>query len=231
MSAGMSRFFPRRMLIVPCLIVAALLGGLAAGAAIQRISAQPAASVIYACVNLYTGGVRMGHAGGAITCTASERLVQWNHQGSQGEQGPPGPQGPVGPQGLQGTEGPQGPQGIQGIQGEPGPPGDTSNLIPLNPMSAVCADGDNVLSGGYEFIYDQDGFVPPHVVSDRLFNATQTQEGWLVIVFHDGSPLIADVFAICSNPSTPGATYSVNQRYQVGDAGEGGEGGGGDDGR
>jgi hypothetical protein len=139
--------------------------------------------------------------------------VQWNQQG------------------IQGSPGPQGEMGEQGPQGEQGPPGDTSNLVPLNAMTAVCVDGDNVLGGGYEFVYDQDGFVPPHGVSDRPFNATASQEGWLITLFHDGSPLIAEVYAICSNPGTPGTTYVITQNYQVGDAGEGGEGGGGDDGR
>jgi hypothetical protein len=216
MNAGMARLAPRRTLVVPVLIVAVLIGGLAAGAAVQRVSSQAAAPTITACVNLYTGAVRMGPTGSAIPCTASERRVQWNQQGIQG---PTGPQGEVGE------------QGPQGEMGEQGPPGDTSNLIPLNAMTAVCVDGDNVLGGGYEFIYDQDGFAPPHGVVDRPFNATATQEGWLITLFHDGSPLIADVFAVCSNPGTPGNTYVVTQRHEAGEAGEGGEGGGGDDGR
>jgi hypothetical protein len=214
-----SRLMEKRILIVSAVITMALIGGLAAGITIRGASSAPAQTTLQACISRYTGAVRMAPPGGNITCTAGEYKVEWNQQGTQGD---PGPQGP---------EGPAGPQGVPGEQGPPGPPGDSSNQSLLQPMTVGCTDGDNVLSGGYEFIADQDGFVPPHMISDRPFNLTQTQEGWLISVFHDGSQLIADVYAVCASPADPSTTYTVTQRHQVGEAG-GGEGeGGGDDGR
>ncbi|MEZ4523450.1 MAG: hypothetical protein R3A46_17680 [Thermomicrobiales bacterium] len=202
-SFGLPRY---RLLVLPAIGVAALLGILATGFFMQRASSEPAPVTLTACVSYYTGGMRMLNRAGA-TCSSSEYPVTWNQQGPEG---PPGPQGPEGPE---------------------GPPGGTANLVPLEPMTVVCPNGDAVVSGGYEFIYDQDGFVPPQVVLDRPYYPLPGQEGWMITVFHDGSSLIADVFAMCSPAANPDALYLATERHQVGSDEGGEEGGGGDDGR
>ena len=193
---------------------AALIGSLTANYFVQRASSQTPQPVLRICVHPFTGGIRFLTHG---SCVSPEYLVQWNQQGIQGEQGE---------------------QGEQGIQGEQGPPGDTSHLVPQTEMMAFCAIGDEVTSGGYEFIYDQDRYITPHVVIDRPYEQTVgggddeggepvIQEGWIIQLFHDGSPVFVQVYAVCLTDA--GETYTVNQLHEIED--EGGEEGGGGDGR
>ena len=77
-----------------------------------------------------------------------------------GTQGPPGPQGPPGINGTQGPPGANGTQGPPGIQGPVGPTNissnvyvrsETANLTQSNGAFVPCDEGDNILTGGYDF--------------------------------------------------------------------------------
>jgi hypothetical protein len=77
-----------------------------------------------------------------------------------GTQGPPGPPGPPGLNGTQGPPGLNGTQGPPGIQGPVGPTNISSNVylrsetVNLTQSSGAfvpCDEGDNVLTGGYDF--------------------------------------------------------------------------------
>ena len=65
--------------------------------------AEPTPVTYYACVNNYTGLIRMVSASGK--CLKVEHEISWNQVGPQGAAGPTGPQGPAGPQGPQGPAG------------------------------------------------------------------------------------------------------------------------------
>jgi hypothetical protein len=197
------------------LMAAALIGGLAAGAAIQRVASQAPVSLIYACVNSSTNAVRMSPTGGPITCVGAERRVQWNQQGVQGS---PGPQGETGEQG------PEGPPGVtetymvssqytlgQGEGGE-GEAGRSLAQVPSGPLTALCTPGDLVLSGGFEMVTDIDGFTAPPTVMDRPIiippsgggedgdggEPTPGQQGWMVSMMDEGGLVMLDVYALCS---------------------------------
>lgn len=120
----LSRNGVRRLLVV----MAALALAISAGSALVALG-NGSSDVYQACVNRYTGVVRMSPSGMKTACTSQEVSVQWNEQGPQGEAGATGPQGPQGlqgdpgPQGVRGQDGPQGPQGEPGPQGPPGTPG------------------------------------------------------------------------------------------------------------
>lgn len=198
--------FPYVRLFVIAVLAAALLGALTASLLTRQAAGQTTSSTLEACINRYTGAVRMSTPGRAITCSSAETRVEWDQQGPQGPEGPAGPMGPAGPAAV------------------------VPELGALQPMTVTCENGDTVLSGGYEFIYDTDGFAPPQVVTNRPYNQSQSQQGWMVQVFHGDSRLIADVFAICE--SGAGGVYQVNQRHDTGNPpGGGGNDGGGDDGR
>ncbi len=77
-----------------------------------------------------------------------------------GTQGPPGPPGPPGLNGTQGPPGANGTQGPPGIQGPVGPTNISSNVylrsetVNLTQSSGAfvpCDEGDNILTGGYDF--------------------------------------------------------------------------------
>jgi hypothetical protein len=77
-----------------------------------------------------------------------------------GTQGPPGPQGPPGINGTQGPPGANGTQGPPGIQGPVGPTNissnvylrsETANLTQSSGAFVPCDEGDNILTGGYDF--------------------------------------------------------------------------------
>ena len=77
-----------------------------------------------------------------------------------GTQGPPGPPGPPGLNGTQGPPGANGTQGPPGIQGPVGPTNissnvylrsETANLTQSSGAFVPCDEGDNILTGGYDF--------------------------------------------------------------------------------
>lgn len=194
----------RHLFIVVAVLVAAISGAVASRQFVQPASSQSAPLTIRACVSLYTGHVRILSYG---TCSSGEYLLEWNQQGIQG---PPGPQGP---------------------QGEQGPAGDLANLLPQQSVTALCNSGDDVTGGGYEFVYDQDGFAPPIAVSDRPYEDIAA-DGWLLTFFTNGSPATVDVYAVCQNDANN--TYFSSVRHEIAgtnDGGDGGDGGGGNDGR
>lgn len=205
--------FPSLRVFTIAALAAVMLGALTFSMVTRQAAGQTAATTLEACINRYTGTVRMSSPGRSISCSPTETRIEWS------QQGPPGPAGPAGPAGAMGPAGPAATLPV---------------LSALPPMTVACTNGDSVLSGGYEFISDTDGFTPPHVVTSRPHDLTQTQEGWLVEVFHDDSRLITDVFAVCASATDADNIYRVNQRHDTGgqsDGGDGGDDGGDQDGR
>jgi hypothetical protein len=97
-----------------------------------------------------------------------------------GSQGPPGPTGPAGPQGIQGpigpngTQGPPGPNqilstGAYGVLGDTGTSAGSPGNVAFS--TAVCDDGDIVLSGSYEL-------VSPSNTSEVRDAPLSLNEGW-----------------------------------------------------
>lgn len=72
------------------LTVVLVLAGIAAGYGFSIVQAQDESSEIMACVNRWTGDVRIPRYPGR--CSSTEYTLSW----SQGAQGMPGPQGPSG---------------------------------------------------------------------------------------------------------------------------------------
>jgi hypothetical protein len=121
----------------------------------------PPPSLIYGCVNIGNGAVRIvsSRTGCRQNVGDKEYAVQWNQGGLVGPPGPqgePGPPGPMGPPGETGDVGPQGPTGAAastaavvaalGLSMQ-------TQLVPIvNPgpstMNLTCPPGNTAISGG-----------------------------------------------------------------------------------
>jgi hypothetical protein len=96
-----------------------------------------AATVIHACYNKTTGGVRIVPA--VTDCHTNEQAVSWN------EEGPAGPVGPAGPAGPKGATGATGPAGAPGATTVP------ANVTALS--GALSTNGGVALTGNTRFQY------------------------------------------------------------------------------
>jgi hypothetical protein len=74
-----------------------------------------------------------------------------NDNNRTGTQGPPGPQGPPGINGTQGPPGIQGPVGPTNISSNVYVRSETANLTQSSGAFVPCDEGDNILTGGYDF--------------------------------------------------------------------------------
>lgn len=149
--------------------VAAAVGALVvlAGGMLVASAAEPAATVINACVDRNFGDVRVIDPSKGGSCRFYETATSWNKQGPAGPQGIPGATGPagaIGPAGATGAAGPQGVPGPQGERGEQGPKGDSgtaefvvhapiivTHMIPdgeSKTWEAQCPPGQVVVNGG-----------------------------------------------------------------------------------
>ncbi len=103
------------------LSIAALLPGLA----------QAQTGVIYACVTMSNGGVRI--VSGPTSCKNGEQPIAWNQVG---------PQGPTGPQGPQGVSGPVNVVLRHSERTVTLAPGESASIVSL------CLSGETAVSGG-----------------------------------------------------------------------------------
>jgi type VI secretion system secreted protein Hcp len=116
-------------------------GAIVLGAAAAGAQALLANNVIYACVDLGTGHLRVVDAG--EKCRRGEQSLQWNKEGPQGAPGVqgvqgiaglPGVNGAPGEPGVPGASGLNGRDGRDGVQGPPGPPGPAgTGGLPVDP--------------------------------------------------------------------------------------------------
>lgn len=220
---GSLRLARRHVVVATALAIATLVGALGAGFFVQRAASQSAQPTIRACINFYTGNMRILRYGSCNT--SSEYMVEWNQQGIQGEQGP---------QGIQGEQGPPGPPTYLdtymvsehhdlsgggdegGDDGGGGNDGRSMTQALSGPFMASCEPGDDLLTGGYELIADGDMESAPMIQATRPFTHTpgsggedsdgggeggeessEPIESWLVSVEHSGLQGI-DVWAICN---------------------------------
>lgn len=143
-------------------LTAVLLGGtLVMIASTAVASAAEPDQTIRACVNKYTGDVRVLEDG--ASCRARlETALNWNQNGPQGPAGPAGATGATGPAGETGVPGPQGapgPQGEKGDAGPQGPEGSAGNVVWVREDYNVspghgsygvsCPPGMQATGGGY----------------------------------------------------------------------------------
>jgi hypothetical protein len=140
-----------RKMLFPAAIVAAVLGGSVASAAIP----DAATAEIHACyagpgLPLLTppaGSLRVIDPA-TQHCYTNETPLTWNQTGPQGPIGPKGDAGAQGPQGLPGPPGQDGKNGVDGKDGQPGlqgPPGHNgaTNVV------VRTRRYDNAGAGGY----------------------------------------------------------------------------------
>jgi hypothetical protein len=150
----MTSFLGRRA-VVGAIVVFAVLGSAAGGAAVtSALERGPAQRVITACQNKSNGLLRVIKPG--WRCRVGERRLTWNVRGRTGLRGPAGRRGVkgttgrTGRQGVQGVPGPAGPRGLDGATGATGPPGAAgaggSNGA-TGPPGAAGADGSNGEAG------------------------------------------------------------------------------------
>ena len=213
------RLVRRPALLVPAMLVAALIGALAAGFFFQRASSQTPQSVLRMCVHPYTGGMRFLNYG---NCVSPEYMVQWNQQGIQGPQGVQGDEGEQGPPGpptymdtymITERHNPGGEEGDEGGGG--GGDGRSFSQVNSGSFMASCQPGDELITGGYELIADSDMAFPPLILATRPMvqapggggddgddgggeGLTEPVESWLVSVQHDGNLAGVDVWAVCN---------------------------------
>ncbi|MEZ4552739.1 MAG: hypothetical protein R3B59_02435 [Dehalococcoidia bacterium] len=90
------------------------------GATEVRAGPSNATPEVQACVNRFTGLVRVAVR---FPCTSFETPLTLNEGGPPGPMGDTGPAGPAGPTGAAGPTGPTGPQGATGATGPAGPAG------------------------------------------------------------------------------------------------------------
>lgn len=114
-------------------VMALVVGAIVASG--EPVAAQTAAAPLQACVNPYSGWIRVPVRSGA--CWPAEIAITL---GTPGPQGPTGPQGPAGPQGPTGPAGPAGPQGQPGATGATGPAGPSGATGPAGAGALSIVD-------------------------------------------------------------------------------------------
>jgi hypothetical protein len=128
----------------PTLAVMSLLALLAVSGGVAF--ATGSGGTIRACVNKYTGGLRVVAA--ANQCRRAEYALSWNQQGQPGPAGPTGAQGPQGSTGATGAQGLQGFPGLRGLTGPAGPTGPAGVTGAAGPVGPAGPKGDTGAPGG-----------------------------------------------------------------------------------
>lgn len=158
------------------------------------VRADAPATTYYACVNTFSGTLRVVGAG--TDCGNSDQLISWNQAGPQGPQGPVGPIGPQGPAGANGVSGYT--TLSKTIQLLGGPIYDMS-------LSVDCPTGEHVMAGGYSV---PDGTVfapnlPLTVFGDAPTGSSGVMGGGWTITFNGavgaGFNSSITVYAICAS--------------------------------
>jgi hypothetical protein len=157
--------------------------------AVQGVGATDG-EIIYACVNLADGAVRIVDTPDA--CKKNERPLEWNVQGPTGEPGEPGPQGepalcPPADVQVIGVEGPPGPPGADGQDGVDGVLGyeiveqiyseEVVGPAEYLHLYASCPAGKRALGGGFA-LFPGDQFV------QMGSNPTADGQHWRAIVYN-----------------------------------------------
>jgi hypothetical protein len=168
-------------------------------------TSTPIPPLIYGCVHMVNGAVRIVTASTGCRQNAGDReyAVQWNQGGLIGPPGPPGPKGEPGP------AGPMGPPGEIGDTGPRGAPASTAavvaalglslqtQLVPIvNPglstMKLSCPPGNTAISGG---VY-QAGEGTSELIIRGSYRSPDRPDTWVISIQSNRQPYASVGFQV-----------------------------------